>query len=187
VPEVTPNPALGDLPTNQLEGQKPMDHDGDETDSVKIISPTSQRLPLSNLMGAPCSSAKLPLSSGLSNETPTVVQDGLIEMEGLTLQKGIETVDAIPDHILVDEGTPSPLKQTCGTQSKKSATQPSKKGRHLREKAEGSQCQKSQKSLGRATEEAEVLVPTVADKPQGALSSPTPDRSVSTPVVAPTS
>jgi hypothetical protein len=66
----------------------PMEHDGHEMDSIYSRSPESQCSPSPNLMEVPSTSSQIPVSSSLSNETPTVVMEGLNQMEALFLEHG---------------------------------------------------------------------------------------------------
>jgi hypothetical protein len=71
-----------------------------------------------------------------------------------------------------------------GTWSKKSTLRPASIGHASREKAEGSKQRKKRESPVRTTEDAEILLSTVVDKPQGALSLVAPGRRLSSVVVA---
>jgi hypothetical protein len=71
------------------------------------------------------------------------------------------------------------------SRSKKPTSRPASTGHVPREKGEGSTRRKKRESPVRATEDAEIPHPTVADKPQGALSPVQPSRRLSSIVVAP--
>jgi hypothetical protein len=68
-----------------------MDHDGPDLESVEILIPRSLFLPLANLVGVSTNSIQIPVNSRLSNETLTVVVEGLNLMEGLILEKAMES------------------------------------------------------------------------------------------------
>jgi hypothetical protein len=162
-----------------------MEHGGQEMDSAYSLSPILYQLILPTLMETPSSSMQIPVSSDLSNETLTIVTESLNQMEGLTLQKGTDTVDVAPDHVLVHAEVPSASTQPQGTRLKKSMLRSGGAGCGSREKAEDSQRRKVQKSPERATHDTEILHPTVIDKPQGALSLVAPAKTLNSIVVAP--
>jgi hypothetical protein len=164
-PQLTPVVGVGGLPSGDLEGQTPMEHDGQETNSIYSLSPTSQQSPSPTLMGAPSSFKQIPVNSNLSNETPTVVMEGLIQMEALTLQQSTDTSDVAPEHAPVHAEAPSASTLPRGTRSKKSTPRAASTGHGSREKAEGSKRRKNRVSPVRATEDTEIPHPTAADNP----------------------
>jgi hypothetical protein len=184
-PQLTPAGGVGGPPSGDPQGQTPMDHDGHEMDSVSTPSPESQRSPSPNLIDAPSSSTQIPVSSDLSNETLTVVTEGLNQMEALTLHQGTGSADVFPEHTLVHAEAPPASAPPRGTPSKKPTSRPTNVGRVSRKKGEGSTRQKKRESPVHAIEDAQIPYPTVADKPQGALSPVLPSRRLSSIVVAP--
>jgi hypothetical protein len=140
-------------------------------------------------MEAPSSSAQILVSSGQSNETPTAITKGLQEMESLTLQQGTGSADVSREHTPTHaEARPATVPASApprSSRSKKPTSRPASVGHVPREKGEGSTLRKKRESPVRATEDAEILHPTVADKPQGALSPVPPSRRLSSIVVAP--
>jgi hypothetical protein len=155
---------------------------------VSTPSPATQRLPSPNFMEAPSSSAQILMSPGQSNETPTAITKGLQQMESLTLQQGTGSTDVSREHTPVHaEARPATAPASApprSSQSKKPTSRPASAGRVPREKGEGSTRRKKRESPMRATEDAEIPHPTVADKPQGALSPVPPSRRLSSIVVA---
>jgi hypothetical protein len=187
-PQVTPEGGIGGLPSPDPLGQILMEHDGHETDSVSTPSSATQRLPSPNFMEASSSSAQILVSSGQSNETPTAITEGLQQMESLTLQQDTSSTDVSHEHTPVHaEARPATAPASApprSSQSKKPTSRPASAGRVPREKGEGSTRRKKRESPMRATEDAEIPHPTVADKPQGALSPVPPSRRLSSIVVA---
>jgi hypothetical protein len=100
-PQVTPAGGINGPPSPDPQGQTLMEHDGQETDSVSIPSPATQRSPSPNFMEAPPSSAQILVSSGQSRETPTAITEGLQQIESLTLQQGTDSADVSREHTLV--------------------------------------------------------------------------------------
>jgi hypothetical protein len=188
-PQVTPAGGIGGPPSPDPQGQTLMEHDGHETDSVCTPSPAAQRSPSPNFMEAPSSSAQVLVSSGQSNETPTAITEGLQQMESLTLQQGTGSADVSREHTPVHaEARPATAPASApprSARSKKPTSRPASAGRVPREKGEASTRRKKRESPVRATEDAEIPHPTVADKPQGALSPVQPSRRLSSIVVAP--
>jgi hypothetical protein len=184
-PQVTPAGGVGGPPSSDPQGQMLMEHDRQETDSVSTPSPETQRLPSPNFMEVPSSSAQILVSSGQSNETPTAVTEGLHQMEALTLQQGTGSADVSPEHTPVHAEARPATGPPRAIRLKKPTSRPASAGRVPREKGEGSTRQKKRESPVHATEDAEIPHPTVADKPQGALSPVPPGRRLSSIVVAP--
>jgi hypothetical protein len=114
-------------------------------------------------------------------------------MEALTLQQGTGSADVSPEHTPVHtKARPATVPATVpatgpprATRLKKPTSRPASAGRVPREKGEGSTRRKKRESPVHATEDAEIPHPTVADKPQGALSPVPPGRRLSSIVVAP--
>jgi hypothetical protein len=164
-PQLTPVGGISGPPNGNPQGQTPIEHNGHETDSIPTPSPETQHSLSPNLMEAPLSSAQIPVSSGLSNETLTVVMEGLNQMKALTLQQGMGSADVSPEHAPIHVEAPPASAPPRGIQSKKPTSQPASVGRVSREKGEGSMRQKKQESLVRATQDAEIPHPIVVDKP----------------------
>jgi hypothetical protein len=110
-------------------------------------------------------------------------------MESLTLQQGTGRADVSREHTLVHaEARPAIAPASApprSARSKKPTSCPASAGRVPQEKGEASTQRKKRESPVRATEDAEIPHPTVADKPQGALFPVQPSRRLSSIVVAP--
>jgi hypothetical protein len=137
-PQVTLVGGVGGPPSGDPQGQMPMEHDGQETNSVSTPSPETQRSPSPNFMEAPSSSAQILVSSGQSNETPTAVMEGLHKMEALTLQQGTGSADVSLEHTPVHAEARPTTAPPRATRSKKPTSWPASVGRVPREKGEGS-------------------------------------------------
>jgi hypothetical protein len=164
-PQVTPAGGVGGPPSGNPQGQTFMEHDGQETDSVSTPSPATQRSPSPNFMGAPSSSTQILVSSGQPNETLTAVTEGLLQMESLTLQQGTGSADVSREHTPVHAEARPATAPPRASRSKKPTSRPANAGRVPRKKGEGSLRRKKRESPMRATEDAEIPHPTVADKP----------------------
>jgi hypothetical protein len=120
MPKVPTNPTLNGPPIDPAHDDLHMDQDGPDLDSIEILTPGSLFSPSTNLVGASMNSAQIPVTFGLSNETPAVVVEGLNLMEGLILEKAMETAKKVLDPGFVEVVPPFVQKQAHGTRKKKS-------------------------------------------------------------------
>jgi hypothetical protein len=73
-----------------------------------------------NALGTLGSFGQIPMGFGTSNDILSLVAEGLNLLEGLNLEKSMDSVEQVLEHGLIESQAPSLLKQHCGRHDQRS-------------------------------------------------------------------